>query len=91
MVAADQPFDQTHGTLIVTSARRGRGILAMCHRRKPLQASHRQGHTRYSGLWVFKDDHTDVRHPRRPLQNPAGTVQPQFVHAEVILEDSNNR
>jgi pyruvate ferredoxin oxidoreductase delta subunit len=50
------------GTLIVTSPEQPETIIAMCHRKEtPYQLAIVKGIPSYSGLWVYKDDHTDVR------------------------------
>jgi pyruvate ferredoxin oxidoreductase delta subunit len=50
------------GTLIVTSREGPEAIIAMAHRKEtPYQLSILKGTVSFSGLWVYKDDHTDVR------------------------------
>jgi pyruvate ferredoxin oxidoreductase delta subunit len=50
------------GTLIVTSKEEAPAIVAMCHRKEsPYQLGIIKGTPSFSGLWVYKDDHTDVR------------------------------
>jgi pyruvate ferredoxin oxidoreductase delta subunit len=50
------------GTLIVTSRETPETIIAMTHRKEtPYQLSILKGTVSFSGLWVYKDDHTDVR------------------------------
>jgi pyruvate ferredoxin oxidoreductase delta subunit len=50
------------GTLIVTSRETPEALLAMCHRKEtPYQLAILKGIPSFSGLWVYKDDHTDVR------------------------------
>lgn len=50
------------GTLIVTSKEGPETIIAMTHRKEaPYQLSILKGTVSFSGLWVYKDDHTDVR------------------------------
>jgi len=50
------------GTLIVTSREDPEAIIAMTHRKEtPYQLSIVKGTVSFSGLWVYKDDHTDVR------------------------------
>jgi pyruvate ferredoxin oxidoreductase delta subunit len=49
------------GTLIVTSREGPETIIAMAHRKEtPYQLSILKGTVSFSGLWVYKDDHTDV-------------------------------
>ena len=50
------------GTLIVTSLQSPDTIIAMAHRKEtPYKLAILKGTPSFSGLWVFKDDHTDVR------------------------------
>ncbi len=50
------------GTLIVTSREQAAAIIPMCHRKEtPYQMTIIKGTVSFSGLWVYKDDHTDVR------------------------------
>ncbi|MFI5104431.1 MAG: hypothetical protein ACHP79_05870, partial [Terriglobales bacterium] len=50
------------GTLIVTSREQPDAIIPMCHRKEtPYQMAVIKGTVSFSGLWVYKDDHTDVR------------------------------
>jgi len=50
------------GTLIVTSMQGPERLLAMLHRKAaPYQLAILRGIPSFSGLWVYKDDHTDVR------------------------------
>jgi pyruvate ferredoxin oxidoreductase delta subunit len=50
------------GTLIVTSLEKPEAILEMAHRKEsPYQLAILKGIPSFSGLWVYKDDHTDVR------------------------------
>jgi pyruvate ferredoxin oxidoreductase delta subunit len=50
------------GTLIVTSRETPETIIAMTHRKEaPYNLSIVKGTVSFSGLWVYKDDHTDVR------------------------------
>ena len=50
------------GTLIVTSRETPDTIIAMTHRKEvPYKLAILKGIPSFSGLWVFKDDHTDVR------------------------------
>jgi pyruvate ferredoxin oxidoreductase delta subunit len=51
-----------NGTLIVTSMGTPQSILEMAHRKEtPYQLAILKGMASFSGLWVYKDDHTDVR------------------------------
>jgi pyruvate ferredoxin oxidoreductase delta subunit len=50
------------GTLIVTSREQPDTIIGMAHRKAaPYQLAIVKGTVSFSGLWVYKDDHTDVR------------------------------
>jgi pyruvate ferredoxin oxidoreductase delta subunit len=50
------------GTLIVTSLEPPETIIEMAHRKEaPYQLAIIKGTPSFSGLWVYKDDHTDVR------------------------------
>jgi pyruvate ferredoxin oxidoreductase delta subunit len=50
------------GTLIVTSKEEPPALIAMSHRKEaPYQLAIIKGTPSFSGLWVYKDDHTDVR------------------------------
>ena len=50
------------GTLIVTSREAPQEIIGMCHRKDhPYNLAILKGIPSFSGLWVYKDDHTDVR------------------------------
>jgi len=51
-----------NGTMIVTSPEQPETLIPMCHRKAtPYQLAILKGIPSYSGLWVYKDDHTDVR------------------------------
>src|SRR5271167_3332876 len=51
-----------NGTLIVTSPEGSERLIEMCHRKQtPYTLAIVKGIPSYSGLWVYKDDHTDVR------------------------------
>jgi pyruvate ferredoxin oxidoreductase delta subunit len=50
------------GTLIVTSREEPDALIAMSHRKDaPYKLAIVKGTVSFSGLWVYKDDHTDVR------------------------------
>jgi pyruvate ferredoxin oxidoreductase delta subunit len=50
------------GTLIVTSREQPEAIIGMAHRKEaPYKLAILKGTVSFSGLWVYKDDHTDVR------------------------------
>ena len=50
------------GTLIVTSVQSPDTLIAMAHRKEsPYKLAIVKGTPSFSGLWVYKDDHTDVR------------------------------
>src|SRR5690349_13975708 len=51
-----------NGTLIVTSRQNPETLVAMAHRKEtPYKLAILKATPSFSGLWVFKDDHTDVR------------------------------
>jgi pyruvate ferredoxin oxidoreductase delta subunit len=51
-----------NGTLIVTSRETPETLIAMCHRKDtPYKMAILKGTPSFSGLWVYKEDHTDVR------------------------------
>jgi pyruvate ferredoxin oxidoreductase delta subunit len=51
-----------NGTVIVTSREEPEALIAMCHRKEtPYNLAIVKGIPSFSGLWVYKDDHTDVR------------------------------
>jgi len=51
-----------NGTLIVTSREEPARLIEMAHRKDtPYNLAVLKGTVSFSGLWVFKDDHTDVR------------------------------
>jgi pyruvate ferredoxin oxidoreductase delta subunit len=51
-----------NGTLIVTSPQSPDTLIGMAHRKDhPYKLAIVKGTPSFSGLWVFKDDHTDVR------------------------------
>jgi len=50
------------GTLIVTSREAPEALIAMAHRKEaPYNLAILKGTPSFSGLWVYKEDHTDVR------------------------------
>ena len=50
------------GTIIVTSIEKPETIIAMCHRKEtPYNLVILKSTASFSGLWVYKDDHTDAR------------------------------
>jgi pyruvate ferredoxin oxidoreductase delta subunit len=50
------------GTLIVTSREEPNALIEMSHRKEaPYKLAIVMGTVSFSGLWVYKDDHTDVR------------------------------
>ncbi len=60
-----QPINQLtkpNGTLIVTSMEAPETLISMAHRKNaPYNLAIVKGTRSFSGLWVYKDDHTDVR------------------------------
>src|SRR4029077_9666575 len=62
------------GTLIVTSLKEPEDLIPMAHRKEtPYQLAIVKGSTSFSGLWVYKDDHTDVR-----ILGAIARVQPEL-------------
>src|SRR4030067_1139621 len=54
--------DSPGGTLIVPSMHTSDALIPMAHRKEtPYQLAILKGTPSFSGLWVYKDDHTDVR------------------------------
>jgi pyruvate ferredoxin oxidoreductase delta subunit len=50
------------GTLIVTSLKEAEDLIPLAHRKEtPYKLAVLKGTPSFSGLWVYKDDHTDVR------------------------------
>jgi pyruvate ferredoxin oxidoreductase delta subunit len=50
------------GTLIVTSLKEAEQLIPLAHRKEtPYKLAILKGTPSFSGLWVYKDDHTDVR------------------------------
>src|SRR5207302_718887 len=50
------------GTLIVTSLKEAEQLIPLAHRKEtPYNLAVLKGTPSFSGLWVYKDDHTDVR------------------------------
>src|SRR6185436_11861883 len=50
------------GTLIVTSLKEPEDLIPLAHRKEvPYRLAVLKGTPSFSGLWVYKDDHTDVR------------------------------
>lgn len=79
-----------NGTLIITSSEEPDAIIAMCHRKAtPYQLAIVKGIASFSGLWVYKDDHTDVR-----ILGAIAKVLPELFSLEtaqkLILEDTKN-
>jgi len=78
------------GTLIVTSREEPETLIGMCHCKEvPYQLAIVKAIPSFSGLWVYKDDHTDVR-----VLGAIAKVLPELFSLEsvqeVILTDTNN-
>lgn len=68
------------GTLIVTSRETPETIIAMTHRKEvPYNLSIIKGTVSFSGLWVYKDDHTDVR-----ILGAVATILPDLFSLESV-------
>ncbi|PYU26090.1 MAG: (4Fe-4S)-binding protein [Acidobacteria bacterium] len=79
-----------NGTLIVTSREEPEKLIDMCHRKEtPYKLAIVKGIPSFSGLWVFKDDHTDVR-----VLGAIARVLPELFSIEslkqMILDDGEN-
>ena len=78
------------GTLIVTSREEPETLIRMSHRKEvPYQLAIVKAIPSFSGLWVYKDDHTDVR-----ILGAIAKVLPQLFSLEsvqkVILAETKN-
>jgi pyruvate ferredoxin oxidoreductase delta subunit len=70
------------GTLLVASTRSAGDLASEIHRKgKPYQLAIVKGAASFSGLWVYKDDHTDVR-----FLGALAKVAPHVVSLDAILE-----
>ncbi len=70
------------GTLLVTSTQSPNRLLSFIHRKgTPYNLALVRSPASFSGLWVYKDDHTDVR-----LLGALAKVAPHIVSLEAILE-----
>ncbi len=71
-----------NGTLLVTSMRLADGLIRDIHRKgAPYELGVVKGTASFSGLWVYKDDHTDVR-----LLGALAKVAPEVVSLDAVLE-----
>ncbi len=69
-----------NGTLIVTSMHGPETLIPMAHRKaSPYQLAIVRGIPSFAGLWVYKDDHTDVR-----ILGAIAKVLPELVSLEAI-------
>ncbi len=70
------------GTLLVTSIQSANKLIKFIHRKgDPYNLATIKAQASFSGLWVFKDDHTDAR-----LLGALAKVAPHIVSLESILE-----
>jgi pyruvate ferredoxin oxidoreductase delta subunit len=80
-----QPINEltkSNGTLIVTTRQDAASLIEDIHQKDlPYNLAIVTGTPSYSGLWVFKDDHTDVR-----VLGALSRVCPQLVSQESMLE-----
>jgi len=79
-----------NGTIIVTSRENPEMLIAMAHRKEtPYKLAILKGTPSFSGLWVYKDDHTDVR-----ILGAIARLQPDLFSLEsvkrTILEEWHN-
>jgi pyruvate ferredoxin oxidoreductase delta subunit len=69
-----------NGTLLVTSKESPETIIEMTHRKEsPYRLSIVKGIPSFSGLWVYKDDHTDVR-----ILGAIAKILPELVSLEAV-------
>jgi pyruvate ferredoxin oxidoreductase delta subunit len=69
------------GTLLVTSTRSANSLIRDIHRKgNPYNLAIVKGTASFSGLWVYKDDHTDVR-----LLGALAKVAPHLVSLDSIV------
>jgi pyruvate ferredoxin oxidoreductase delta subunit len=78
------------GTLIVTSLQEPQALIPMAHTKEaPYQLAVIKGTPSFSGLWVYKDDHTDVR-----ILGAIAKVLPELFDIEslkaLVLEDTKS-
>jgi len=60
--AADQPLTEPNGTLLMTSLQPFEALLKDIHKKDaPYKLSLIRAKASFSGLWVYKEDHTEVR------------------------------
>jgi pyruvate ferredoxin oxidoreductase delta subunit len=70
------------GTLLVTSTQSANKLIKTIHRKgSPYDLATIKAQASFSGLWVYKDDHTDVR-----LLGALAKVAPHIVSLESVLE-----
>jgi pyruvate ferredoxin oxidoreductase delta subunit len=69
------------GTLIVTSKEPAENLIPMIHRKEqPYRLAIVKGIPSFSGLWVYKDDHTDVR-----ILGAIARLLPELIGLESVL------
>jgi len=70
------------GTLLVTSTRSPNSLISDIHRKgKPYNLAIVKGTASFSGLWVYKDDHTDAR-----ALGALAKVAPHVVSYDAVLD-----
>lgn len=73
------------GTLLVTSTRSSESLIGDIHRKgKPYNLAIVKASASFSGLWVYKDDHTDVR-----LLGALAKVAPHIISLDSIVAAIN--
>jgi pyruvate ferredoxin oxidoreductase delta subunit len=73
------------GTLLVTSIRSANSLIRDIHRKgAPYTLAVTKGTASFSGMWVYRDDHTDVR-----LLGALAKVAPHIVSLDAILATIN--
>ncbi|MAF95246.1 MAG: (4Fe-4S)-binding protein, partial [Rhodospirillaceae bacterium] len=70
------------GTLLIPTTQSANKLIGTIHRKgAPYKLSTIKGQASFSGLWVFKDDHTDVR-----LLGALAKAAPHIITLDAILE-----
>ena len=74
-----------NGTLLVTSNRSANSLIRDIHRKgKPFKLAIVKGAASFSGMWVYRDDHTDVR-----VLGALAKVAPHIVTLDAIVAAIN--
>jgi pyruvate ferredoxin oxidoreductase delta subunit len=79
------------GTVLVTSLQTPAELLTDCHRKaEPWNLAVMKGTASFSGLWVYKDDHTDVRVLGAIAKLAPHVVRLESVEAAILEEWKDN-